>query len=56
MIIERPGEKNDRQQVISNIDNDRFNGTDWEKFGDNYESCFGKFIPWWEKKKKENKS
>ena len=49
MIIERPGAKNDRDYVLSNIDNDRHNNMDTEKFGDNYEAAFGKFVPWWEK-------
>ena len=49
MIIERPGADNDRDHVISNIDNDRFNGIDRDKFGDSYENIFGKFIPQYER-------
>ena len=49
MIRERPGEDNDRTTLISNIDNDRFNGINRDKFGENYEKCFGKFIPQYEK-------
>ena len=56
MIRERPGEKNDREQVLSNVDNDRHQIIDYDKFGDNYEKAFGEFIPWWKRKKKENKS
>ena len=49
MIRERPGEDNDRELVLSNFDNDRFNGIDRDKFGKNYENCFGKFVPQYEK-------
>ena len=36
MIIERPGAKNDRELVLSNIDNDRW-GRDLPKFRENYD-------------------
>ncbi len=54
MIRERPGEKNDREHVLSNIDNDRW-GRDMKKLGENYEVAFGKFIPWWEKRDEVDK-
>ena len=34
--MERPGEPNDREHIISNIDNDRW-GIDLEKYRDNYD-------------------
>jgi hypothetical protein len=53
MIKERPGEKDDRDHVISNIDNDRFDIFDRDKFGENYEKVFGEFIPWWMRQKSQ---
>jgi len=50
MIIERPGADNDRDHIISNIDNDRFNQINRDKFGENYENIFGKFVPQYERK------
>lgn len=47
MIIERPGEPNDREQVISNIDNDRFNRIDLEKYRENFDK-----INWGDEKDK----
>ena len=36
MIRERPGEKNDREYVISNIDNDRWNNN-LDRYRENYD-------------------
>lgn len=41
MIIERPGEKNDCERKIANIDIDRRWNTDLDKYSDNFEKIKG---------------
>ena len=46
MIIERPDAPNDREVYIGNLDHEI---EDKETFDKNYENCFGKFIPQYER-------
>lgn len=48
MIRERPGEKNDREYVKSNLDSD-MPIHDKEEYDKNYERAFGLFVPSWYK-------
>lgn len=53
MIIERPGEPNDREHVISNIDCDRHNPDLTEEKKKVIEEAYkhiSNFVPWWEKR------
>lgn len=53
MIIERPGEPNDREHVISNIDCDRFNPDLTEEKKKVIEEAYkhiSSFVPWYERR------